>query len=85
MSVHMSVSLLNSVQRFCKEVVTWRTLRHPNVLPLIGVMMTETQFAMVSDWMENGNINEFVKANPDANRLELVCFTFKVSPPLPRS
>ena len=28
---------------------------------------------MVSQWMENGNINEFVKANPDADRLELVC------------
>lgn len=28
---------------------------------------------MVSQWVENGNINEFVKANPDADRLELVC------------
>ena len=34
--------------------------------------MSETQFAMVSDWMVNGNINDFVKAHPDANRLELV-------------
>ena len=50
----------------------WKALRHPNVLPLIGVMMSETQFAMVSDWMENGNINDYVKAYPGANRLELV-------------
>lgn len=34
--------------------------------------MSEAQFAMVSEWMVNGNINEFVKANPDANRLKLV-------------
>lgn len=34
--------------------------------------MTETQFAMVSDWMENGNVNEFVKKYPHANRLQLV-------------
>ena len=34
--------------------------------------MSETQFAMVSDWMEKGSINEFVRANPDINRLELV-------------
>jgi len=60
------------VQRFCKEVVTWRALQHPNILPLIGVMMTESQFAMISDWMENGSINEFVKANPDSDRLGLV-------------
>ena len=34
--------------------------------------MSDDQFAMVSDWMVNGNINEFVKAHPDTNRLELV-------------
>ena len=31
---------------------------------------------MVSDWMVNGNINEFVEKNPDANRLALVSFLF---------
>lgn len=36
--------------------------------------MTDTQFAMVSEWMFNGNINDFVKANPDADRLVLVGF-----------
>ena len=60
----------------------WKTLQHPNVLPLIGVTMSETQFAMVSDWMANGNINSFVKAHPNANRLELVGFPTKVLSPL---
>ena len=59
--------------------MTWRTLQHPNVLPLIGVTMTETQFAMVSEWMANGNINNFVKAHPDVNRLGLVGFSFEAS------
>jgi serine/threonine protein kinase len=54
--------------------VTWKTLWHPNILSLIGVMMSETQFAMVSDWMGNGNLSDFVKAHPDVNRLELVRF-----------
>ena len=40
--------------------------------------MSGTQFAMVSDWMVNGNINDFVKTHPDANRLELVGFSVKV-------
>ena len=57
---------------FCKEVVTWKALRHPNVMPLIGATMAETQFTMVSDWMTNGNISEFVKAHPDADRIGLV-------------
>ena len=55
----------------------WKTLQHPNVLPLIGVTMSEARFAMVSDWMVNGDINRFVKAHPDANRLELVGFIQK--------
>ena len=71
---------MDPVQRFCKEVVTWKALQHPNVLLLIGVMMTETQFAMVSGWMANGSINKFVKANPDIDRLELVGFPPKVLP-----
>ena len=55
-------------------MITWKTLQHPNVLPLIGVTMTGTQFAMASEWMTNGNIVEFVEANPDANRFQLVGF-----------
>lgn len=34
--------------------------------------MTENEFAMVSDWMPNGNINHFVTLHRDANRFELV-------------
>ena len=36
--------------------------------------MTGTQFTMASEWMTNGNIVEFVEANPDANRFQLVGF-----------
>ena len=61
-------------QGFCKEVVTWKSLCHPNVLPLLGVTMTQNQFVLVSGWMENGDINTFVKAHPDVNRLDLVRF-----------
>jgi serine/threonine protein kinase len=68
-------------QRFCREVMAWKMLRHPNILPLIGVMVSQTQFAMISDWMVDGNINDFVKAHPDANRFELVGFTLKASLP----
>jgi len=50
----------------------WKTLRHPNVLPLLGVTMEDGHFAMVSEWMTNRNINEFVEAHRDVNRFELV-------------
>ena len=42
--------------------------------------MTETQFEMVSEWMDNGNTNQLLVAHRDVNRFELVpsrsCPTF---------
>lgn len=49
-----------------------------NVLSLVGVVMTENRFAMVSEWMTNGNINQFTKAHPDANRFGLVSSSLKL-------
>lgn len=54
------------------EVITWRTLRHPNLLPLLAVTMTENRLVTVSKWMSNGNIVEFTQANANADRLGLV-------------
>ena len=34
--------------------------------------MDESQFVMVSKWMENGDINAFIRSHPDADLLELV-------------
>ena len=61
---------------FCKEVITWKALRHQNVLPLLGVTMSTNQFAMVSEWMINGNISEFIQVHEDVDRFELVKFSF---------
>ena len=46
------------------------------MLPLLGVIMSETKFTMVSKWMPNGNINEFVRSRSNANRFELVSSLF---------
>ena len=47
------------------------------MLPLLGVTMEKKLFVMVSEWMENGNINEFVRKHTNVDRLELVCSLFK--------
>lgn len=60
------------------EVTVWRSLRHPNILPLLGVSMSETHLVMASEWMMNGNINEFTRAHADTNRLGLVSTPFNV-------
>ena len=63
---------MNVSQRSCREAVAWKHLRHPNILPLLGVTINERQFAMVSEWMDRGNINEFVEKDQHVNRIELV-------------
>lgn len=61
------------IQRFCKEVATWKNLSHPNVLDLFGVPDTleDGRFCMVSEWMANGNIMEYIR-NHAGNYLKLV-------------
>jgi len=44
--------------------------------------MTENRFVMVSEWMENGSINEFLKARADVDRLKLVRPPFEILVPL---
>ena len=60
--------------------MTWRGLRHPNVLPLLGVTMAEDRFVMMSDWMVNGSIEVFVRKHPEADRLKLVCLPSRLLP-----
>lgn len=52
----------------------WRHLRHPNVLPLFAATFDKeaVRFALVSKWMDNGNINEFIKKHDNVNRAQLV-------------
>ena len=52
--------------------MAWKTLSHRNVLPLLGVTMDNRQFAMASEWMVNGNINQYLKVHKNVDRFELV-------------
>ena len=61
------------LQRFYKEIISWGTLSHPNILKLIGARedTRERQFVTVSEWMVHGTIMEYIENHP-SNRLELV-------------
>lgn len=52
------------------------SLNHPNVLGLIGVCRLDNtpdaRLTMVSEWMVNGNITEYIKRY-DSQRMQLVC------------
>ena len=48
----------------------WKQLRHPNIVPFVGV--TTDPLQIVSEKMSNGTLTEFVNENPGANRISLV-------------
>ena len=54
----------------------WKYLHHPNVHSLLGATMGDNRFAMVSEWLANGNINMFVKSHRVVNRFKLVGLYF---------
>ncbi|KAE9391221.1 kinase-like protein [Gymnopus androsaceus JB14] len=57
-------------KEFCKEALIWRQLKHPNILPLLGVNaeLFSPSFCLISPWMENKNIITYLKNNPGHNR-----------------
>lgn len=68
--------MIDRPQLFYKEAVIWRRLSHENVLSFLGAASpTLYPLALVSVWMENGDIITYVLAHPEANRLSLVSLT----------
>ncbi|KAJ7768220.1 kinase-like domain-containing protein [Mycena metata] len=49
---------------FTREAFVWRQLCHPNLLPFFGLYYFDTRLCLVSPWMENGNIMQFLKREP---------------------
>jgi len=48
----------------------WKNLAHPNVVPLLGV--TTDPIQLVSGWMPDVDLTEYITNYPDADRFSLV-------------
>jgi len=59
-----------ALQSFSKQAVIWKRLRHPNIVPFIGV--TTDPLQIISEWTSNRTLTEFIQKNPDVNRINLV-------------
>ncbi|KAG8939161.1 hypothetical protein FRC03_006515, partial [Tulasnella sp. 419] len=60
-------------KRFLREVVLWNKLHHPNIVPLLGFTITSNSTpTLVSPLYVNGNVVEYLKKNPKANRPHLL-------------
>ncbi|KAJ7933117.1 kinase-like domain-containing protein, partial [Mycena leptocephala] len=76
MRLFETVEVETLLKGFRKEAIIWRQLTHPNLLPFFGVYFlvdTRPRLCLVSPWMENGHIYNYLRSNPAGiNRLTLV-------------
>ncbi|KAG6908793.1 hypothetical protein DXG01_003322 [Tephrocybe rancida] len=67
----------SSLQKlFSREAVIWGQLRHPNILPFYGIHHLSDpngSMCLVSPWIANGDIYEFLKTRPHVHRTPLIC------------
>ena len=48
-------------------------MTHQNILSTEGVRPDLFEFCLISRWMEHGDIMQYVKKQPEVDRLKLVC------------
>ena len=48
----------------------WKRLEHKTIVPLLGI--TSEPLQLISDWMPGGDLTDYIKKNPNADRLVLV-------------
>ena len=60
-------------QMLCINGVTWKRLRHPNVVSFLGFGSDFPPISLVYPWMPNGNLCSYVRERSNINKLGLVC------------
>lgn len=48
-------------EAFCRQALSWRSLVHRSILPLLGVFEDRSQLCLVSPFMMNGSLSEWRK------------------------
>ena len=54
-------SSLQALEAFNKEVQLMSVLKHSNILRLLAVSTEEEPFCMIFEFMENGDLNEYLR------------------------
>lgn len=60
-----------SSQAFLEEAVIMRKCRHPNLVPLYGVCSQEEPLLIVTEFMCNGSLLEYLRNNPEGKSQKL--------------
>ncbi|CAE6534497.1 unnamed protein product [Rhizoctonia solani] len=60
------------LKRTTREIYNWSKMKHQNIHPLMGIIMFKGQcLGMVSEWMDNGNLHEYIRRRPGVDRYQL--------------
>lgn len=73
--IYTPQDLLGAKKIIWGRVPIWKRLNHENVLSFHGVDTTIFELALVYDWGYNGNIIQYLEANPETSRTKLVTIT----------
>ncbi|MBA0772907.1 hypothetical protein Gotri_008219, partial [Gossypium trilobum] len=57
----LAVGRFQGVQQFHAEVKTLETMRHPNLVTLIGYHASETEMFLIYNYLSGGNLENFIK------------------------
>lgn len=60
-----------SPQAFLEEAIIMRKCRHSNLVPLYGVCSQEEPLLIITEYMSNGSLLEYLRNNPEGKRLKL--------------
>ncbi|KAF9007056.1 kinase-like domain-containing protein [Cyathus striatus] len=75
MKVYTTSQIDRLEQAFRKEALIWAHLVHPNLLPFYGIYRLDDsrgRLCLVSPWMDNGNITEYLNRHPWMYRFLLI-------------
>lgn len=65
----MTIFNTSSSQAFCREALLWQHLKHPFVLPFLGIdsEIFSPFLCMVSPWMQHGTILNYLVDHGSVN------------------
>ncbi|KAJ6482414.1 kinase-like domain-containing protein [Mycena sanguinolenta] len=74
MRIFGSSNIEAALKEFGLEATIWRQLSHPNVLPFFGLYYAKNRLCLISPWMEDGHIIDFLRNHEptDTERLALI-------------
>jgi serine/threonine protein kinase len=59
-------------KRYFKEVTVWKRLNHPNIIPMYGAAPDIDELCVVSPWMPEGDLSQYLNKYPGVNRASIM-------------